>query len=78
MMLKVFGILFVYFKRFLYWKNVYVVLICIRKILDFFDEIDEFFYDEVLEKVNFVRRVMEYFFKVECCLKGFKIFKEYF
>ncbi|AGF50303.1 sll1401 [Synechocystis sp. PCC 6803] len=77
MMPKASGISSAHSKRFLYWKNVHVALIRIRKILDSFDEIDEFSHDEVSEKVNSVRRAMEYLLKVECCSKGLKISKEY-
>ena len=54
-------------KNFLYWHNLTISLDRINRVLAVLDTIDSENTDDIAEKANTVRRIMEFVLKVECC-----------
>lgn len=64
-------------KQLLYYYNFREALTRLNSTLIALDTIDEKDFDSIAEKVNTVRRIMEFVLKVECCSRELKLNKGY-
>lgn len=64
-------------KDILYYHNFRVAIERIKSVVEALDRLSEGDADEISEKVNTVRRIMEFALKVECCSRGLTLKKTY-
>src|SRR5438067_2512592 len=64
-------------KDLLYSHNFDVALRRLKTVVSALDNIDSKDSDTVADKVNTVRRIMEFVLKVECCSRGLTLTKNY-
>lgn len=64
-------------KQILYGYNFSTALNRIRGVIEELEELDQSQADTISEKVNTIRRIMEFVLKVECCSRGLEIKKPY-
>jgi len=64
-------------KQLLYWHNFRVALDRINRVISFLDAADPSATDEIAEKVNTIRRIVEFVLKVECCSRDLGLTKNY-